>query len=90
MPNIKSAEKRVKIIEKKTNENKAVKSRISTYAKKFKTAVANNEVENATNLLKELVSLLDKAAAANDIHKNKASRKTAHYTKMLDDLKSAK
>ena len=49
MPNIKSAEKRVKIIEKKTAENRAVKSRISTFAKKFKLAVANKEVENAEN-----------------------------------------
>ncbi len=86
MPNIKSAEKRVKIIEKKTAINKAAKSRISTYAKKFKLAVANNEVENAKNLYSEVVSLLDKAASENIIHKNNASRKKAHYAKMLESL----
>ena len=79
MPNIKSAEKRVKIIEKKTLQNKSVKSKISTYAKKFKVAVAN----------KDVVSLLDKAACDNVIHKNSADRKKAHYAKMLDDLKKA-
>jgi len=87
VPNIKSAEKRVKIIEKKTAENRAVKSRISTFAKKFKLAVANKEVENAEKLLCEVVSLLDKAAADNVIHKNSADRKKAHYSKMLDTLK---
>ena len=40
MPNIKSAEKRVKMIEKKTAENKSAKSRLATCIKKFKLAVA--------------------------------------------------
>lgn len=89
MANIKSAEKRIKIIEKKTAENKAIKSRISTFAKKFKVAVANKEVENAEKLYNEVISLMDKAAADNVIHKNKADRKKAHYAKMLDELKNA-
>ncbi len=86
MPNIKSAEKRVKIIEKKTAQNKAIKSRISTYAKKFKLAVNNKEVENAQNLYSEVVSLLDKAASDNVIHKNSANRKKAHYAKLLENV----
>ncbi len=87
MPNIKSAEKRVSIIEKKTAENRAVKSRISTYAKKFKLAVNNKEVENAERLYSEVVSLLDKAASDNVIHQNSANRKKAHYAKMLESIK---
>lgn len=87
MPNIKSAEKRVKIIEKKTAENKSVKSRISTYAKKFKLAVANKDVATAEVAFNDVVSLMDKAASSNVIHKNSADRKKAHYAKMLDDLK---
>ncbi len=86
MPNIKSAEKRVKIIEKKTAQNKAIKSRISTCAKKFKMAVNNKEVENAQNLYSEVVSLLDKAASDNVIHKNSANRKKAHYAKLLENV----
>ena len=86
MPNIKSAEKRVKIIEKKTAQNRAIKSRISTFAKKFKLAVNNKEVENAGKLYNEVVSLLDKAASDNVIHKNSANRKKAHYAKMLESL----
>ena len=89
MPNIKSAEKRVKIIEKKTAENKAIKSRISTFAKKFKTAVAEKDFANAEKLYNEVVSLMDKAAVDNVIHKNKADRKKAHYGKMLDEMKKA-
>ena len=87
MPNIKSAEKRVKIIEKKTAENKSVKSRLSTYIKKFKAAIANKDVQVAEIPYNDVISLLDKAASDNVIHKNNANRKKAHFAKLLDDLK---
>lgn len=87
MPNIKSAEKRVKVIEKKTLENKAVKSKILTYTKKFKAAVSSGDVAVSENALKEVVALLDKAVADNVIHANSANRKKAHYSKLLDDMK---
>ena len=87
MPNIKSAEKRVKIIEKKTAENKSVKSRLSTYIKKFKAAIANKDVQVAEIAYNDVISLLDKAASDNVIHKNNANRKKAHFAKLLDDLK---
>lgn len=87
MPNIKSAKKRVLIIDKKTQENKAVKSKLATYAKKFRLAVANKDVATSEVAYEDVVSLLDKAAAANVIHKNSADRRKAHYAKMLDDLK---
>ncbi len=87
MPNIKSAEKRVKIIEKKTAENKAVKSKVATFIKKFKAAVEAKDVAVAEVAYNDVVSLLDKAASDNVIHKNSANRKKAHFAKMLDDLK---
>lgn len=45
MPNIKSAEKRVKIIKKKTLRNNMIKSGYRTAIKKFETAVANGDKE---------------------------------------------
>ena len=89
MPNIKSAEKRVKIIEKKTLENKAIKSKISTYIKKFKLAVANKDIPVAEVTYKDVVSLLDKAACDNVIHKNNASRKVARLYLALNNAKLA-
>ena len=90
MPNIKSAIKRVDVNEKKKAENKSIKSRLATYTKKFKAAVAENNLEVAENLYKEVVSYLDSAAKENVIHKNCASRKKAHFAKMLDDAKNNK
>lgn len=88
MPNIKSAEKRVKIIDKKTAENKAIKSKIATYIKKFKLAVANKDLATSEVAYNDVVSLMDKAASDNVIHKNSANRKKAHFAKMLDTLKN--
>lgn len=90
VPNIKSAIKRVKVNQTKNEENRAIKSRIATYIKKFKVALSNNEIESAENLLKEVVSYLDSAASNNVIHKNNASRKQAHLSKLLDDAKKQK
>ena len=87
MPNIKSAEKRVKIIEKKTAENKAVKSKIATFIKRFKLAIENKDVTVAEVAFNDVVALIDKAASDNVIHKNSADRKKAHFAKLLDDLK---
>lgn len=89
MPNIKSAEKRVKVIEKKTAENRAVKSRISTMVRKFKVALESGDLAAAEVNFKEVVALLDKAAAENVIHQNSANRKKAHYAKLLDSKKNA-
>ena len=87
MPNIKKKKKRVKIIEKKTAENKAVKSKVATFIKKFKAAVEAKDVAVAEVAYNDVVSLLDKAASDNVMHKNSANRKKAHFAKMLDDLK---
>ena len=87
MPNIKSAIKRVDVNEKKKAENKSVKSRLSTYTKKFKSALAENNLEVAETLYRELVAYLDSAASQNVIHKNCASRRKAHLAKLLDDAK---
>ncbi|WP_338750240.1 30S ribosomal protein S20 [Bacillus sp. FJAT-52991] len=83
MPNIKSAIKRVKTIQKRTEQNSQVKSAMRTAVKKFEVAVANNE-DNAKVLLTEAVSSLDKAAAKGLIHKNTANRTKGRLMKKLN------
>ena len=56
MANIKSAKKRIEVIDRQTLENKSYKSKIATYVKKYKSAVDNNENENASKLLNETFS----------------------------------
>ncbi|MDD2397596.1 MAG: 30S ribosomal protein S20, partial [Tissierellia bacterium] len=52
MANIKSAKKRILIINKKTEANKSRKSEIKTYIKKFETALNEGNFEKAQEYLK--------------------------------------
>ena len=57
MPNIKSAKKRVLVIEKKTMQNKAIKSALKTQVKKFLEAICGNRDEFITVVLVVAYSL---------------------------------
>ena len=86
MPNIKSAKKRVLVIEKKTQQNKAIKSALKTQVKKFLAAVSEGNKEEATKLYPETVSAIDGAATKGVIHKNNANNRKAKLAKKLAAL----
>ena len=86
MPNIKSAKKRVLVIEKKTLENRMVKSAIKTELKKFEAAVAEGNKANAQELLNVCVKKLDQAASKGVYHKNTVSRKKSQLAKAIATL----
>ena len=86
MPNIKSAVKRVKVIEKKTLRNNMIKSEYKTAVKKFEVALAEGNKENAENLLKEAVKKIDMAVTKGILHKNTAARKKSAITLKLNKL----
>ena len=74
MPNIKSAIKRVKVIEKKTLENNKIKSAYKTAVKKYEVANTNGD-KSAVELLNKAKKLVDHAATKGVISKNAATRK---------------
>lgn len=84
MANIKSAQKRILVTAKKTALNKSKKTEMKTYIKKFDSAVANENFEEAKALLKIIDKKLKKAAQHNVLHKNTASRKISRLTKALN------
>ena len=61
MPNIKSAKKRVKVINTKTMRNKAVKSDLKTALKKADAAVAEN-AENKEEVVRAAIKKVDMAS----------------------------
>jgi len=61
MPNIKSAIKRTKIIEKKTLRNNMIKSEYRTAIKKFEAAVEAGNAEEAQKLYSEATKQVDMA-----------------------------
>ncbi|MGN0787996.1 MAG: 30S ribosomal protein S20 [Candidatus Onthoplasma sp.] len=80
MANIKSAKKRIEVIDRQTLENKSYKTKIATYVKKYKLAVDNNEKENASKLLSETFSLIDSAVSKGILQKATANRKKARLS----------
>lgn len=84
MANIKSAKKRILVINKKTEVNKSRKSEIKTYIKKFETALNEGNYEKAQEYLRICEKKLYQAAAKNTIHKNAAARKVSRLAKKLN------
>ncbi|WP_026893699.1 30S ribosomal protein S20 [Clostridiisalibacter paucivorans] len=84
MANIKSAKKRIKVINAKTAVNKKRKSEVKTYIKRFNDAVDANNFDEAKELLRLVEKKLYKAAAKNTIHKNAASRRVSRLSKKLN------
>ena len=86
MANIKSAKKRILVIETKTLRNKMVKSKVKTLTKKGEAAVAAADKNAAATALKNAVVAIDKAAAKGIFHKNTAARKVSRLSKAVNKM----
>lgn len=86
MANIKSAKKRILVINKKTEVNRSRKSEIKTFIKKFEAAINEGNVEKAKEYLTVCEKKLYQAAAKNTIHKNAASRKVSRLAHKLNNI----
>ena len=90
MPNIKSAIKRVSVIEKKTARNNMIKSGYKSAVKKFEQEVKNKNVEEATKLFSEATKKIDQACTKGVIVKNTAARKKSNLAKKLNAMNAKK
>ncbi|HHT76562.1 MAG TPA: 30S ribosomal protein S20 [Clostridiaceae bacterium] len=89
MPNIKSAIKRVKVNQKKADQNKMKKSELRTVIKKAKASVADS-ADKAADQVKVAQIALDKAAGKGLIHKKAAARKKSRMVKAMNAASAAK
>ena len=87
MPNIKSAIKRVSVIEKKTLRNNMIKSEYKTAVKNFEAAVAEGDVKKEETLFSEATKKIDQACTKGVIVKNTAARKKSNLAKKLNAIK---
>lgn len=86
LANIKSAKKRIKVIETKTLRNKMIKSKVKTLSKKVETAVSASDKAAAAAALKEATVAIDQACSKGVYHKNTAARKVSRLTKAVNAL----
>ena len=84
MPNIKSAKKRVKIIEKKTLTNNMIKTGYKSAVKKFEEAITAGKIDEAKVLFSEATKKIDQACTKGVIVKNTAARKKSSLSKKLN------
>ncbi len=87
MPNIKSAKKRVKVIQTKSMRNQMVKSALKTSLRRFQEAIASGDKATAENTYRVAVKKVDQATAKGILKKNTANRKksqlAAAYNKAI-------
>ena len=83
MANHKSAEKRIRANEKKRVRNRYQHKTTRTLVKKLRETKTKDE---ASTLLKEVSSLIDKLAKKNIIHWKKAANQKSKLTKMVNNL----
>lgn len=86
MANIKSAKKRIKVIETKTLRNKAIKSKVKTVTKKVEAAVAAGDKELAKANLRTAISEIERACSKGVYHKNTAARKVSRLSKAVNSI----
>ncbi|HEU4754475.1 MAG TPA: 30S ribosomal protein S20 [Armatimonadota bacterium] len=78
MPNVKSAEKRMRTNKIREQRNKSARSRLRTAIKKARQA---QNTENAEAAFGQAKSLLDRAARRRLVHPNKAARLKSRLAK---------
>ncbi len=83
MANHKSALKRIRSNNAKRLRNKYQHKTTRTFVKRLKETTDKSE---AQNLLKEVISMIDKLAKNNIIHKNKAANNKSKLTRMVNSL----
>ena len=86
MPNIKSAIKRVSVIEKKTLQNNMIKTAYKTAVKKFESAVEAGNKEEAQKLLVEATKKIDQAYSKGVLKLNTISRKKSILAKKFNAM----
>ena len=86
MPNIKAAKKRVLVIEKKTERNKAIKSEVKTEVKKFLALVTAGDKVAATEKFPHTCSIIDSAVSKGVLKKNTAANKKSGLAKKLNAM----
>ena len=90
MANHKSAEKRIRQTESRTEINRGNRSRLRTEIKKLRTAIDSGDHAVATKLLPATISLIDKSVQKGILHRNTAARHKSRLTGHVAELAQAK
>ena len=83
MPNIKSAEKRVRQNVKRELRNRRTKSMLKSSIRRFEESLQSGDMEEAKVKLNAAVRQIDRAATRGVVHKNNAARKKSRLSRIF-------
>ncbi|HEX3920636.1 MAG TPA: 30S ribosomal protein S20 [Caulobacteraceae bacterium] len=89
MANNPGAKKAIRKIARRTEVNKARRSRVRTYVRKLEEALAAGDVATAKSAFIEAQSELMRAVGKGVLHKNTGSRKVSRLAAQLKKLQAA-
>lgn len=84
MPNIKSAEKRVRQNVKRELRNRRTKSMLKSSIRRFEESLQSGDMEEAKVKLNAAVRQIDRAATRGVVHKNTAARKKSRLSRIFN------
>jgi len=88
LPVTKSAQKQVRVAERRRLRNKSVRSRCKTDITKAERLIFSGELESAQKAVTAAIGCLDKAAEKGVIHPNNAARRKSRLMKKLNTAKA--
>lgn len=83
MPQHKSCKKRMKTSASERERNRAIRSHMKRSVKTLESCKTRGEAEN---LLKDVISIIDRASQKRIIHKNKAARDKSKLVSFVNEL----
>jgi small subunit ribosomal protein S20 len=86
MANIKSAKKRILVINKKTLRNKMIVSAVKTEIKKVRAAIEAGDKAAAQAQFSQATKAIDMAASKGVYHKNNAANKKSKLQKAINKM----
>ncbi len=89
MAHTKSAQKQMRVAEKRQLRNKSVRSLCKTNITKAEKLIFSGELESARQTVEAAISSLDKAAEKGIIHPNNAARRKSRLMKKLNEAQAS-
>ncbi len=83
MANTRSAEKMIRVAERRRVRNRTIKSAVKTYIRKAERSIVATSEESAAQVV-VAISKLDKAASKGILHKRNAARRKSRLMKKLN------
>jgi small subunit ribosomal protein S20 len=89
LANNKSAEKRIRVSERRRLRNRPYRTAARTYVKKAEVAIRAGDATVAATAVGDAISMLDRVAGKGIIHKNNAARRKSRLMAKFNRLVAA-